>query len=168
MWATSDLMEAIAGKFMILIDTLRSPLADGADVVLPSCTWAEKAGTFVNRTGVAQAFEQAIPPLEGSRAEAQIALDLIAHATAQDRPERAYAAAGATDIFGSIVEIVDEGPGQVPAAVTVVRPRAAIYNAATARARMASECPALAELVAAVHPATVPVEQRASVEMVEL
>jgi NADH-quinone oxidoreductase subunit G len=60
------------------VDTLGSPLLDRADVVLPSCTWAEKSGTFENARGLIQAFEQAIVPVEASKSEGQIALELIA------------------------------------------------------------------------------------------
>jgi len=63
-------------RFVVLIDTLNSRLVDDADVVLPSCTWAEKAGTFENARGMLQAFEAAIPAQEGSAAEGQIAANL--------------------------------------------------------------------------------------------
>lgn len=77
-WATSELIQGLSGKFVTLIDTLSGPLVEHADVVLPSCTWAEKSGTFENARNMLQAFEQAIAPIEGSKSEAQIALELIA------------------------------------------------------------------------------------------
>jgi NADH-quinone oxidoreductase subunit G len=77
-WATNELIQGLSGKFVTLIDTLSGPLVEHADVVLPSCTWAEKSGTFENARNMLQGFEQAIAPIEGSKSEAQIALELIA------------------------------------------------------------------------------------------
>jgi len=84
-WAPESLLratergraEAGAGRpFLVLLDTLRGPLAERADVVIPGATWVEKNGSFVNAEGVAQAFERAIIPLDGATPEGQIALDL--------------------------------------------------------------------------------------------
>jgi NADH-quinone oxidoreductase subunit G len=80
-WVTPDLAEALRGKVLVLIDTLPTQLTDTADIVLPSATWLEKAGTFQNHRNLLQAFEQAIPAREGARAEVQIGLDLLAAAT---------------------------------------------------------------------------------------
>ncbi len=83
-WTTKELLKALGergGRFVVLIDTLATPLADRADVVIPSATWAEKAGTFENAGGRLQAFERAIEPLDYVKSESQIALDLIAVAS---------------------------------------------------------------------------------------
>lgn len=87
-WVTESFSHAIQrarsgseGLFTILIDTLPTRLTDLADIVLPSATWAEKAGTFENAKCLLQAFEQAIPVIDGAKSEGQIALDLIAEAT---------------------------------------------------------------------------------------
>ncbi len=83
-WTTKELLKALGergGRFVVLIDTLATPLADRADVVIPSATWAEKAGTFENAGGRLQAFERAIEPLDYVKSESQIALDLIAAAS---------------------------------------------------------------------------------------
>jgi anaerobic selenocysteine-containing dehydrogenase len=77
-WSTEALATALGGKFVVLIDTLDGPLVKRADVVLPGATWLEKAGTFENARGMIQAFERAIPTIEGAHAEGQIALDLLA------------------------------------------------------------------------------------------
>ncbi len=79
-WVTDELLDAVAGKFTVLIDTLPNKLTDAADVVLPAATWVEKAGTFINAKGMIQAFEQAIGVLEFARPEGQIAIDLAAAA----------------------------------------------------------------------------------------
>ncbi len=77
-WATTSLLEAIGDRYVLLIDTLPNILTTKAHVVLPGATWVEKAGTFENAGNRIQAFEQAIQPLEFSRPEGQIALDLAA------------------------------------------------------------------------------------------
>jgi len=85
-WVTTELADALRGKAVVLIDTLPTALTDLADVLLPSVTWVEKAGTFQNARGMVQAFEQAIAPREGAKAEAQIGLDLLAFATGAKAP----------------------------------------------------------------------------------
>jgi NADH-quinone oxidoreductase subunit G len=83
-WATPELEDALGSAgaakapFVLLIDTLASPLGDRADVVLPGATWVEKAGTFENAKGRLQAFDRAIDPIDFAKSEAQIALDLAA------------------------------------------------------------------------------------------
>ncbi len=78
-WATPGIVQLLENKFSVLLDTTDhgGKVIAAADVVLPSCTWAEKAGTFENINNRLQGFEQAIAPLEFSRAEGQIALDII-------------------------------------------------------------------------------------------
>jgi NADH-quinone oxidoreductase subunit G len=76
-WATSALIDALGSRFVVLLDTLKSKLVDRADVLIPSATWAETAGTFENANGRLQGFERAIQPLDYCKTEAQIALDLI-------------------------------------------------------------------------------------------
>ncbi|MEX2213383.1 MAG: molybdopterin-dependent oxidoreductase [Phycisphaeraceae bacterium] len=77
-WTTKELTDAVRGKFSVLLDTLPNDLSSKCDVLLPSVTWAEKAGTFENAKGRLQAFAQAIAPVEGAHSEGQIALDLLA------------------------------------------------------------------------------------------
>lgn len=91
-WATEELARAIEGKFTVLIDTLPSRISDKADVLLPGATWTEKAGTFENCQNLLQAFEQAVRPIDLARAEAQIALDLLAEIAGLERSERFNAA----------------------------------------------------------------------------
>jgi len=77
-WATDEVLRALEGKFVVVIDTLASRLTERADVVLPGATWLEKAGTFQNARDMLQAFEAAISCVGQSRPEGQIARDLIA------------------------------------------------------------------------------------------
>jgi len=107
--------------FLILVDTLGSTLVDQADVVLPGATFAEKSGCYENARGLIQAFEQAIPVLEGARAEGQIATDL---------------AALAKELAGM--------PGVKARAAT--DPHAPAFDATKARAVMASRIPAFASV----------------------
>jgi hypothetical protein len=86
-WAPEELHDALGragaakAPFVLLVDTLASPLGDRADVVLPGATWAEKAGTFESAKGRLQAFDRAIDPIDFCKSEAQIALDLAAAGT---------------------------------------------------------------------------------------
>jgi len=75
-WATPAIQSLLDGKFSVLLDTLPSGVLPAVDVLLPSATWIEKAGTFENVNNRLQTFEQAISPIEFARAEGQIALDL--------------------------------------------------------------------------------------------
>lgn len=84
-WATPAIVTLVKNKFTVLLDTLFNAVVAAADVVLPACTWAEKAGTFENVNNRLQGFDQAIAPLQFSRAEGQIALDLVHVATAAPR-----------------------------------------------------------------------------------
>lgn len=74
--------------FLVLIDTLLSPLVDQADVVLPGATFAEKGGCYENAKGLLQAFVPALSVIENARTEGQIAQDLaaLAKAAAQQKP----------------------------------------------------------------------------------
>jgi len=78
-WQSDELVRAVAGRSLILIDTLPDRLTNAADVVLPSCTWVEKPGSFVNANGLLQGFKAAIAPLDFARSESQVAIELDAH-----------------------------------------------------------------------------------------
>ncbi len=84
-WATPELTQLVRDKFTVLLDTLPGALVAAADVVLPSVTWAEKAGTFENVNHRLQSFGPAVPAVEFARPEAQTALDLLHFATGSDR-----------------------------------------------------------------------------------
>ena len=93
-WATQPLLSAIdAGRnrFVALIDSLKTRIAERADVVIPAATWMEKAGTFENAGNRLQAFDRAIEPIDYCKSESQIALDLVA-AQAGARPPQYNAA----------------------------------------------------------------------------
>jgi NADH-quinone oxidoreductase subunit G len=83
-WVTDDFLDAIGDRTVVLIDTFPTKLAERAEVVIPSATWAEKAGTFENVNNRLQAFERAIEPIDYCKNESQIALDLAAALAGQD------------------------------------------------------------------------------------
>ena len=126
-WATPELKASLAGKFVVLIDTHETSLAQGADVVLPGATWVEKAGTFENAKGLLQAFEQAIPVIELAKNEGQLALDLMA--------ELANVPVKAAEATWHVIETTK---GQVAASVETAPPRATSYNAGSVRTEMAA------------------------------
>jgi len=57
----------IPGK-RIVLSRHPGPLTEGAQVVLPACSWVEAAGSYVNAQGVEQSSEAAIEPLGDSAA----------------------------------------------------------------------------------------------------
>ncbi|MEJ2182369.1 MAG: NADH-quinone oxidoreductase subunit NuoG [Nitrospirota bacterium] len=52
---------------IVVLDSLASPTAEKADLVLPAATFAEGSGTLVNSEGRAQRFFEVFPPPEGVR-----------------------------------------------------------------------------------------------------
>lgn len=166
-WGTPELAASLSGVrdrggLIVLIDALTSSLVDLADVVLPSSTWVEKAGSFENIKGVLQAFEQAIPPVGQSKGEGQIALDLIAEV------REARGQEDQRGVSPARVVVVDEQPGAVPAAVMVQGARGRIFNAEDVRREMAQGHPELSVFVSGVSRPAVAVEQASDVQMVEL
>ena len=49
---------------------------ESAAIVIPSATWAEREGTFVNCDGLAQPFERALVPLDGIKSDGQFFYEL--------------------------------------------------------------------------------------------
>ncbi len=156
-WGSKDLDAALGGKFTVLLDTLSSSLLDRAAVVLPGATWAEKAGTFENARNILQAFEQAIPVIQLAKSEGQLALDMHAALDGAPAPDESVE-----------TMVVITTPGQVASGTQQAMPRAAAFNAANVRRDMAAKLPALQCMVTEVKLPSVPVEQKADVEMVEL
>jgi NADH dehydrogenase/NADH:ubiquinone oxidoreductase subunit G len=166
-WATTELLDAArqpagggggggAKPIIIVLDTLASALIDAADVVLPSSTWLEKAGTFENAKGILQAFEAAIPPLEASKPEGQIALDLMA------------ILAGAPALVEAETMVINPAKaGQVPGATRILTAVGRSFNAADIRIEMARQ-PRLEMFATSVAAAPPPVQQQPDMQMVEL
>ena len=51
----------------------------GAAVVLPSCAWVERDGSFVNSVGLVQPFERVIKPPEGARRDGQYLYEIAGY-----------------------------------------------------------------------------------------
>src|SRR4029077_173378 len=75
-WIDENLALTMRAKvqFLVVQETLVTPLAQAADVVLAGATFAEKAGCYVNADGRLQYAEAALPPRDGSLPD----LDLFA------------------------------------------------------------------------------------------
>jgi len=151
-WVTDDLATCLGGKFVVLIDTLRTRLCDSADIVLPGATWLEKSGTFENANGVLQAFEQAIPVIEAAKSEGQIALDLLAVNAGAEMPSRRVTAM-----------VIETTRGQVAAGVQVATPFGPTFDAAATRVDMGRAYPALSIFTTSV--SLPPSETPAQVDM---
>jgi len=54
-------------EFLVVQDSYAGALIDKADVVLPSTTWAEEGGTYINAEGRVQAADKLIEPLDEAR-----------------------------------------------------------------------------------------------------
>lgn len=65
-WVTPAMEKSLA-KIPLLFahDIFPSKLTEAATVVVPSCSWAERSGCFVNVDGKIQPFDASIPPIEG-------------------------------------------------------------------------------------------------------
>jgi NADH-quinone oxidoreductase subunit G len=130
-WVTPDLEKTLASCFVALIDILPSSLSDGADVLFPGATWAEKDGSFVSARNMAQGFSAAIPVRDGAFTEAAIAaaiLDaagqsgspatLVPRPTAESIRESMTALPALADLVRSIT--IPAGTREVPADMQVV------------------------------------------------
>ena len=86
-WGTEDEARALRGgvKFLVVQDTLVTPLAQVADAVLAGGTFAEKAGCYVNADGRLQYAEAALPPRDGSLPDLDILGILMGRAGGQVR-----------------------------------------------------------------------------------
>ncbi|WZO99748.1 molybdopterin-dependent oxidoreductase [Isosphaeraceae bacterium EP7] len=76
LWADEEAARSLRSgvSYLVVQDTLVTPLAQLADVVLASATFAEKAGSYVNADGRLQYAEAALPPRDGSLPD----LDILA------------------------------------------------------------------------------------------
>ncbi|HWL95020.1 MAG TPA: 2Fe-2S iron-sulfur cluster-binding protein [Phycisphaerae bacterium] len=71
-WVSRELAAA-AGKIETLIvqDMFPSALTEAAKVIVPSCAWVERSGSFMNVQGKIQPFEAAIHPPDGCQRDGQ-------------------------------------------------------------------------------------------------
>jgi NADH-quinone oxidoreductase subunit G len=82
LWETADraLLDRALGQleYLVVQEVCRTPLAEHATVVLPSATFAEKAGTFTNAAGRVQLLQRAIDISEGQLSDGEIFTRLLA------------------------------------------------------------------------------------------
>lgn len=77
-WISAEQAEALKLVPLVVAHTLLpSPASDVSHCVVPAASFAEKAGTFVNHAGLAQALHAAVHPPEECRTDGQVFLDLM-------------------------------------------------------------------------------------------
>lgn len=113
----SDAQNLRKSGYVVLLDTAVTPLAQAADVVLASATFAEKAGTYVNADGRLQYSEAALPPRDGSlpdldllailsgKGSAPISSRVILSEIATTIPAFAIAKDGVVPAFGAVIGV---------------------------------------------------------------
>jgi len=79
-WIQKDTAK-IAEKLELLVfqDIFENDLCHGAAMILPSCSWAEREGSFVNAAGTLQPFERAIAPPDGAKQDGQYLYDIAGY-----------------------------------------------------------------------------------------
>jgi NADH-quinone oxidoreductase subunit G len=71
-WSDKELAKGVEKLSLLVVqDLFASDLSGQATVVLPSCTWVEREGSFVNGQGLTQSFDRAIDPPHGARRDGQ-------------------------------------------------------------------------------------------------
>jgi hypothetical protein len=159
-WLGQPTLSALRNARVVLIDTHSGFGESIAQVVLPGATFAEKAGTWENCNGLLQSFEQAIPTQHQAKSEAQIALDLLAIVHGEKLREH-------TPGFGAT--IVDEQPGQVPAATDAVSmPRGPLFDPPATRVEMAASGQAMSAFTTDIRSAADAARVEPDMVMVEL
>jgi len=76
-WALNGTRSACEGlETLIVHDLFPSPLDEIAAARIPAAAWAEREGSFMNHAGLLQAFQRAVNPLEGVKADGQFLYEL--------------------------------------------------------------------------------------------
>lgn len=73
--------------FLVVQEIFMTETASIADVVLPASSHLEKSGTFTNGERRIQRVNQVVPPLEGTRSDGQIIVDIM---NRMDYPQAGY------------------------------------------------------------------------------
>ena len=66
-------------QLLVVQDLFENELTSAAAIVLPSCAWAERNGSFANATGVLQPFERAIDPPDGAQRDGQYLYEIAGY-----------------------------------------------------------------------------------------
>lgn len=65
-WVTAELEKSLSKIPLIFAhDIFPSKITEAATIIVPSCSWAERSGCFVNVDGKVQPFDASIAPIEG-------------------------------------------------------------------------------------------------------
>jgi len=80
------LAQALQVCRLVYVGTHDNATAQAAALVIPTATWAEKDGTFVNRQGRYQAFRYAVAPPDGALEDRRLLVDLLHAAGDTDVP----------------------------------------------------------------------------------
>jgi formate dehydrogenase major subunit len=75
---TTHVVEALEKlELLVVQEIFMTETAKMADVILPGCTFLEKSGTFTSAERRVQRCNQVVPPLEGSKSDGQIVVDIM-------------------------------------------------------------------------------------------
>jgi NADH-quinone oxidoreductase subunit G len=113
-YTESDARLLRRAKFLVLVDTLPTPLSEVADVLLAGATFAEKAGSYVNANGRLQYSAASLPPREGSLPDLDIWTVLIGRGSGPARSSEVMAEVSRT------IPIFAAALGGVPSAGLVL------------------------------------------------
>jgi len=102
-WVDDKTAAALAKTpFLVVHDLFPSALDASAAVQIPAASWAEREGSFMNFDGLLQAFDRALPPLEGVKADGQFFQELTG-GEGLFRAKRVREGMTATDsVFGEV------------------------------------------------------------------
>jgi NADH-quinone oxidoreductase subunit G len=76
-WIPKEAPPQFKRGFKVVQDILPSSITDSADILLPSASWAEKAGCWENYAGKIQAFDAAVAPPNDSIREGDVYYKLL-------------------------------------------------------------------------------------------
>jgi len=95
-------------EFLAVHDLFPTPLDQYAAVQIPSASFAERCGSFVNCDGLLQPFERAIEPLQGVKADGQFFLELTGESGLIRADKIRAAAATEFELFTKVYTPPDE------------------------------------------------------------
>jgi NADH-quinone oxidoreductase subunit G len=79
-WVPKELAKAADGfELLVVQDIFANELTAAATVLLPSCAWLERDGSFMNHAGRVQPFERAVDPPEGAKRDGQYLFEIAGH-----------------------------------------------------------------------------------------
>ncbi len=79
-WVPKELTKAADGfELLVVQDIFANELTAAATVLLPSCAWVERDGSFMNHAGRVQPFERAVDPPEGAKRDGQYLFEIAGH-----------------------------------------------------------------------------------------